>query len=131
MPKFDSIARWERYEPAIGNNQALPPKERFYLEISTGLSTTAYVEFFERLVDSKNTDLPALLEGVVRMGKEPLWVEGKHIATLADYVDLAMRQPGLNLFAELIEALKWHNSVEGEKELFSERLSGGSASTVH
>jgi len=56
-------------------------------------------------------------------------VNGKPIATLADYLELVLMQQGLFNFLEISNEVLALNSVSGAQSLFSRALSGGSDST--
>lgn len=131
MPSFDSLARWARYEPSLGNNLELPPGERFYLRVCAGLTIEEHRALTERL-EAGHGDGEAVaknLKGVIELGDEPLMVRGKRVETLADYLELAAKQRGSDLLAELFAVLHRYNSLEGQAELFSARLSGGAPTT--
>lgn len=67
----------------------------------------------------------------VRVHGGPHTVDGKPLATLADYLELVEDSGdlGVNARAELESALSRFNSIEGPDELFSLRRSGGARST--
>jgi hypothetical protein len=130
MPSFETLARWERYEPSLGNNLSLPEKERFYLRICAGLTLDEYLAMTDRLQVVRGAkDTAAALAGIVELGDEPLRVRGQKVETLEAYVELAASQVGQDLLMELIAKVTRLNSIGGAQELFSERLSGGSRTT--
>lgn len=66
----------------------------------------------------------------MEMGSEPLQIEGKPVATLAEYVALvASLRTGVAHLMELFDAVVHFNSTEGARALFSGRLSGGVGGT--
>jgi hypothetical protein len=65
----------------------------------------------------------------VRLGSVPLTLNGSPVASLRDYLGHVLQQPGRYNVVELARVLAQLNSVEGSRELFSERRSGGSTST--
>lgn len=73
----------------------------------------------------------AALEPYVKLGEEPLTVDGKRIATLRDYFELVMspRLMGLNAYFEVQKALIAANTMEPRVSFSSGRSSGGSTST--
>src|SRR5687768_12435301 len=110
MPSFDTLARWERYVPALGNNREL--EKPFFLKVRAGLTKPefeAYREaeraFWRRQAQGEAEtpaaeNVEAALEGattpaespldmlekalarVVEMGTEPLSVNGVAVTTL-------------------------------------------------
>src|SRR5687767_6794391 len=99
MPSFDSLARWERYEPAIGPNLQIPPHQRFYLRVCAGLTVGEFKAVMDAMAAGSGsaTEMAERLKGVVELGDEPLTVRGKPVATLAEYLDLASQQRGADL----------------------------------
>lgn len=144
MASLDRLFRWERYVPDLGGNRELP--QPFYLEIASGLTKQQLGDVFDavtlaqRSAESENQTLAeyltatipgvaAALDGVVRLGKEPLTVQGSPVSSLTEYLLLAVHTPGQVSFLEVLQALGEFNSAEGARRLFSARHSGGLATT--
>lgn len=149
MPSFENAWRWERLEPELGGNRQLPEHERFYLLVASGLTKVELQRLYESLGETTKAqavvvtvegtppetleqrqdryaaEIGALLGPVVKLGKEPLKVDGKPVASITDYLVLAVRQVGQPLLTELLTAIRTANSWEGSRALFSERHSGG------
>ncbi len=136
MPELKQCWRWERVVPDLGDNRDLDTP--FYYEVKAGLSIVERQAFRDGL-SSLNTEGKGEEEVVktyadffgqyIRLGKEPLVVEGKPIETLADYIRLVVGIGGMSNFHELIGSVNYFNSLEGGRRLFYERLSGGTAFT--
>lgn len=142
MPSLDNAFKWVRYEPDLGGNRQLPEAQRFFLEVACGLTKLQLERLYEQLGEKSKdrqtegktleelfteyaADLSDVLGCFVRMGKEPLKLNGAEVKTLADYLEVAVRQHGQPLVTELFTAVRTANSVEGTRELFSGRHSGG------
>lgn len=135
MAKLEYLHHWAKYVPDIGNNREL--EKPFYLEVATGLS-------FERLERAKKelkelADLglspkdfaartAAIFDGMVRMGAEPLEVGGTPVPGLAEYLEMVVAHAGVG-YLEVMKTVYRFNSVGEADRLFSERHSGGTAST--
>lgn len=150
MPDLKRMWRWHRWEPGLGGNLELEPTKRFWLELAVGLSkvekdalgqvrASAVPEGLEgdalaAAVKASEAEYEAAwiknLEPFVRLGTEPLSVEGVPVKTLGDYVALLFRQPGLLDWSELISTLMHLNGAAGATEVFAARLSGGSSGTA-
>ncbi len=150
MPEFKSLIRWERFEPDLGSNRELEPKARFYVELAVG-ATKEQLRDIAAQVDlvfdppapapvegkappterpSPAAGLAKLFEPWIRLGKESLVVDGKPVTSLAEYFGLFDQVINTNNLIELPRAFGMYNSVNGARELFFERLSGGSTSTA-
>lgn len=130
MASFDTLARWERYVPTLGDNAT---RERpFYLRLAAGLTLEEFRALNERLQSMQHTPegMAEALKGCVEMGAEPLMVGKKTIATVEEYLALIAPQRNGELAMELVGTLTRLNSTEGARELFSARLSGGSRTTA-
>lgn len=135
-----SSKKWVRYEPSIPGNAELPEAQRFHLEVQAGLSVLEYSEasraFFDVWSTGKRDDpelgakLAAPLLPFVRLGKEPLTLNGAPVAGLAEYLHAFAQQVGAPLVVELIGCFGWHNSYEGQRVVFSVRSFGGSTGTA-
>lgn len=142
MPSFDHAWRWVRLEPELGDNRKLPEAKRFFLEVAAGLTKDQMQALFEGLAEKTKTrnvegkemedifreyaaDLAAAFGPFVRMGSEPLRINGAEVKTLADYFGVGVRQKAQPIITELFAAVRTANSVEGTRELFSGRHSGG------
>lgn len=131
MAAFETLARWEKYVPALGNNATL--ERPFYLRLAAGLTLEEFRGLNERLQHMPPTPagMAEALKGCVELGAEPLVVGQKTIATVEEYLTLIANQRGGELAMELVGTLTRLNSTEGARELFSARLSGGSRTTPH
>ncbi len=129
-----NLVRWEKFVPNIGDNKAL--ERPFFLRIKAGMTKVEFKAFVDRWLEWVGTKghppegFAAAFEGVVTFGDEALVVEGDPINGLADLARVAMGRMLEDGFAiELAGAVRWLNAVEGEQELFFERLSGGAGFT--
>jgi hypothetical protein len=141
-----TLTKWEKYYPDIGNNRALPPEGRVYLEVERGLSTRARDGFGRALMEvlrgagaEQPEGAPSLAHRVsaalsmhVRYGAEPLKHEEGEVTTLEQYVELVMllllsgqRQH----YDELIGLVLKANSFTSEDASFFERPSGTAPGT--
>lgn len=132
-----STKQWVRYEPNIPGNLELPVAERFYLEVRAGLSTlelqamrSGVAEVVAKDAESRHVELAAKLDGVVRMGAEPLSLEGVPVEGLAGYLAAVSTQVGMPLVTELFTKVNELNSWDGVRALFSVRPSGGGTGTA-
>lgn len=130
MASFDSISRWERYVPTLGNNREL--EQPFFLRVKASMTRPEYEAFESRLKEAPATaeGFATVFAGLVELGAEPLNVNGKPIDSIPAYLELACEQPSGELLMELTGAVRYHNSVTGAREAFFARLSGGSAFTA-
>ena len=69
------------------------------------------------------------LEGIVKMGSEPLAVRGRSISTLAEYIEYVLSFPGTPNWFEVLRAIVDFNSADGARALFFARHSGGLSGT--
>lgn len=135
-----SSKKWVRYEPSIPGNAELPEAQRFYLEVQAGLSVLEYSDASKTFFDVWSTikrDDPQLgaklaepLAPFVRLGKEPLTLNGEPVVDLASYIQTFAQTIGAPLLVELIGCFGWHNSYEGQRVVFSVRSFGGSTGTA-
>lgn len=96
----------------------------------TGEEKEAALVVIVAKVDAKKAaHLAAALEPYVRMGAEPLRLNGVDIKTVGDYLAAVASEEGEFHATELVQALRNLNKIEGTRELFSERLSGGTSTT--
>ena len=136
MPTLSRTFRWERFEPHLGNNLELPPKQRFYLEVASGLSK-AQLEAFGKAhqaalkgtMEESVGPMAAELAPYVRLGAEPLIVDGQAIDTLEKYVGLVLGAVGLFNLIEVTQAVVDFNSINGSFSHFSAWRSGGTSGT--
>lgn len=130
MPDL-SAQTWERCPPNLGDNRK---QERpFYFLVRANLTIAerdSYVDRLSSLIGSKDTTpekLAELLGEFIRMGDEPLTVDGKPIASLLDYLHLLNTLAGTPLVNELFGWVPYVNSMEGARDRFFEQRSGASA----
>lgn len=135
MPAFEKPYRWEPFAPEICDNRELEPQEQFVVELAVGLSKTQLTELaaaFDQVLASAERvkGMVDLFTPFIRLGSEPLTVDGKAITNLPEYFEWCA---GLHNAANLLElpnALAKANSVQGMHETFFARLSGGFGSTA-
>jgi len=152
MAALSSLIRWQQYQPDIGENRSLA--RPFFVEIAVGLTKpnlqalsdvseppllpprdesapAVTPEELEAALQARVDALAAALAPYVRMGTEPLSVDGVAVDTLPKllklYTGLAAGPVAL---LELPSAVRWFNTAGGATQLFFERLSGGFASTT-
>lgn len=143
-----TLSRWERWEPDLGDNLQLPESKRFFLELRSGLSKLDLAAFIEKqpVLRKASKDVEddearawdefaeawtAHLAPNVRLGTEPLVVDGAPIEGLGGLVRLYFTQANLAQWTELLDAfVSGVNSVTGRRELFSGRPSGGTSGTA-
>jgi hypothetical protein len=151
MANLDNLIRWQKFLPDLGENRSL--KKPFYVLLAVGLSKLD----LQRLMDSLDAlkpkppaegdapapevseeqaaneaaeKLAAALAPFVKLGSEPLVVNGENIDSLAKLLKLYAQLPaGGAATLELAWALRYFNGIGGQSELFFERLSGGVAGT--
>lgn len=130
-----TLRRWIPFAPDVGDNLALPEAEQLKLEIATALTSEQLKTLLASVSESKwgkLTELAPAFEPYVRV-QAGHSIDGKPLASVADYfaaVCDVSSGGAAAIYAELTRQVVRLNSVEGELELFSQRRSGGSASTV-
>jgi len=136
MPTLTRTYRWERFEPHLGDNLELPAGRRFYLELASGLSKAqleafgmAHREAMKETPEASVAPTAKALESYVRLGAEPLVVDGQPVDTLEKYVGLCFSTPGLFNLVELTNTLAEFNSLGGTFSHFSAWRSGGVSGT--
>ncbi len=138
MANLTRTYRWLRYIPDLGDNRELP--KPFYLELTSGLTKLALAGFYERLrvwSEEKHEGAEAFVEATtallsphVRMGAEPLSLEGRPITTLREYIAMGLDVLGESPVLELVRMVREYNELgEGPKLVFFERPSGGTSTT--
>lgn len=97
----------------------------------TNAAKAAYlVKLDEALRGELVNHFEKVLTPVMRLGTRPLTVNGTPIATLRGYLELVVQAAeAIYHLREAAQAVRWVNTMEGSKALFSERLSGGGFST--
>lgn len=135
-----SLKKKVKYFPSIPGNRDLPEAERLTLLITSGMPKLERDDFYARAelmadAEKSNTiegadDLEKSFEGVVELVPSETTIEGKKMTRLADYLLVISSQPGAPFLDELTKTIVWNNSARGNKELFSEPLPGGTASTA-
>jgi hypothetical protein len=149
MPDLTNTTRWVEYVPDLLGNRAC--ERPFYFEVSGSLSRAqldalraavskrsaldppgegATDEAVKAYREATRLELVAryatALEPFIRLGDEPLTVEGVAIKTLADYLDFATSKlTGLATFTEPWQALLAANTMDARTPFFSAQLSGG------
>jgi hypothetical protein len=129
-----TTARWRKWPLNLGDNLTMPAEEQAFVEVRTGLTKLNLEALDERLRDLPDDGAAAAmsqaLEGLVRVGKVPLVVDGVTVATLPELMALACGEASMGLLLDVVGGLRYWNSVSGGRELFSERLSGGRSGTA-
>jgi|GEM_PF-7118872 len=141
MPDLSRLHRWEKYVPNLGENRSL--ENPFYLEIASSLSKQEYTDFMDRwgrvkekLSESEEDPAKAaeafvwIVGDTVRLGSEPLSIQGKPITDLKSYFEAVLGLAGTYNIHEMLGVIARFNSVEGTRELFYEQASGGSFFTA-
>lgn len=119
--------RWAQYAPSIGDNKTL--ERPFYLRIKADLPKEQLAAFFDALAKAGSAeDWHAVFDGIVELGDEPLTLDGREVTDLRTYLDAVALTPYL---MELVGAIRHHNSLDGARASFSERLSGIGPSTLY
>ena len=130
MPEL-TLWRWAIYRPALGNNLDL--ERPFFFRVKAGLSKVAFADWSDRWRDAFAKQdaggLAALMGEVAKLGDEPLTVNGEAVDSLEKYAALGIDQPGHDVLLDFFGAMLAHNSWQGSRAHFSERLSGGSFTT--
>jgi hypothetical protein len=150
VANLDNLIRWQEFRPDIGENRRL--KNPFFVKLAVGLTKPDLKRLAEAVDGSAATrpddappltddetqaaleqraeKLAAALSEFVRLGDEPLTVNGEAIDTLPKLLKLYARVAGGPVaMLELATALRWFNTAGGQTQLFFGRLSGGFAST--
>lgn len=136
--------RWKRWAPDIGENRELEGGPVLFLELATDLTAEQLSAALERasqlgegiasreeLQQRVQAAMTEALGPYVRVHGGPHTVDGRPLATFADYVALVQDSAsmGSDQLRELLAALTAFNSVRGPDELFSLRHSGGARTT--
>lgn len=156
MATLDNFT-WTRFEPDLGDNLKLPPKERLHLLIACGLSKQQLKQFNQAVLgfdevgpqtsaprdgesetealeratrEAAAKNLAGAAGAYVRAGAGRHSIGGREVRTLEDYLLAILEQRSQFSLSELIRAMHEINSVGGNRALFSERLFGGSSFTA-
>jgi adenylosuccinate lyase len=128
MASLDTLHRWTKFAPDIGNNRDLPAGEQLLLEVAAGLPKTALTALADALREA--ADDAARIEALsryVRLVGGPHTLGGVQVATLKDYFDIVAGLAGGYNLRELFAAVGHFNSFAEADAVFSERRSGGTA----
>ena len=137
MADLQLLQRWVAFVPDIGNNRALPPDQQLVLEVASSLPKEALMRFSADLqgapADGETPDDARIrvLSQYVRLVGGPHTLGGRTVATVADYTRLCIDLSGHYNLREVFAAVGYFNSLSSTDALFSERLSGGTAFTLH
>lgn len=130
--------RWRRLVPDIGDN--LKAAKPFFLEVAEGVTN----DRMERLLSgdkaivkesaAKTREelagvMAQVVDGLVRLGTEPLTINGEKVETVEQYLLIAARSSNCYLWFELVGTLIQLNTLAGGMELFWQRQSGGTSTT--
>lgn len=139
-----SVVRWERYVPDLPGNRASPQPFHFQLNASMSKEQARELrhamEPLEPAPDAapvspderrkaKVARYAAALEPYVKLGPDPLSLDGQPVKSLLEYLDAMSQLEFEAYFYEVGWSLQRINSVEGLTAFFSERLSGGFTTT--
>lgn len=135
MPDLKTLGRWEKYVPNLGDNRE--QEKPFFLLVQADLTIQAYSAFLGRFQawletpgDEPVSTFVGVFDGLVKMGSEPLSINGEPVTDFPGYVKVLLSLTGIDLVLELVQVIRHYNSVEGTRELFFERLSGGRFTTL-
>lgn len=160
MPDLTNTVRWVEYVPDLLGNRDAPVTAHggpFYFLLHGSMSKEQLraledrigerIRTFEPLPDDATEEQKAAraaefeaevveryaqaLEKFIRLGDEPLTVDGRRIDSLKAYLELTMgeRLVGAGAFLEVVGALRAANTLSGQTSFSSGRLSGGFTST--
>lgn len=131
-----TLTRWRRWPLNLGDNLSLPKEEQAYIEVKMGLSKAQLKGLDERLQQLPDDDTQALeqltgvLEEVVRLGRVALFVDGEAIDSVRKLAALMFADAARQMLIEVTGAVQYTNTVQGSRDLFFERLSGGASGTA-
>jgi hypothetical protein len=137
MATLDNLQRWVAFVPDIGNNRQLPPEAQLVLEVATSLPKETLLRFQEDLSaapregESPDDVRIRALSQYMRLVGGPHSLGGRSVANIGDYVRLCIELTGHYNLREVFAAVGYFNSFTANDALFSERLSGGTAFTLH
>lgn len=128
MATLETLYRWAKFAPDIGNNAELPAGQQFVLEVATGLPRATLAAMAESIQSAADDDgRVAALAPYVRIHGGPHTLGGRPVATLQDYFAVIAGLAGGYNVRELFGAVAHFNSFSGADALFSERRFGGTA----
>lgn len=136
MANLDNLQRWVAFVPDIGTNRALPPEQQLTLEVAASLTKEQLLGFRDAInAKPKEGETPdaariRVLGQHVRLVGEHR-IGGAEVKTFADYVATCLTMTDQYNLREVFAAVGYFNSVSAGDALFSERLSGGTAFTLH
>lgn len=148
--------RFEAWAPNIGENLELAPASRLYLGLAVGLTAEQISEARAKLREAitlpdqpeteDETERKIWLDAVflkwrtrhidaigayVKVNDGPHVIDGVSVATLDDFLKLLQSTTdfGQTFIREVFDALWLANTADGHREVFSQRPSGGVATT--
>lgn len=130
-----TLARWRRWALNLGDNLEQPTAAQAYVEVRGGMTKLELEALDDKLRDVPETPEAAgpymakALEGLVRLGKEPLRVDGADIDSLEKLCALMVGEASMGLLIDVVGGVRYWNGVAGARESFSARLSGGASGT--
>jgi hypothetical protein len=128
MATLDTLHRWARFAPDIGNNRDLPAAEQLLLEVATGLPKAALLALAESIgAATDDTGRIEALSQYIRVVGGPHALGGVEVKALADYFGVVAGLAGGYNLRELFAAVGHFNSFAEADSVFSERRSGGTA----
>ena len=136
MADLTSLQRWVAFVPDIGTNRALPPEQQLVLEVASSLTKEQLIGFREALnappAEGETPDAARIrvLGQHVRLVGEHR-IGGVEVKTFADYINACLKMADQYNLREVFAAVGYFNSISASDALFSERLSGGTAFTLH
>lgn len=137
MANLDTLQRWVAFVPDIGNNRALPPDQQLVLEVASSLPKEAMLRFGDEIKappkegETKDDATIRVLGQYLRVAGGPHSLGGHVVSNLGDYMRVCIGLAGHYNLRELFSAVGYFNSLSSTDALFSERLSGGMAFTLH
>ena len=136
MADLKLLQRWVAFVPDLGNNRSLPPDQQLVLEVASSLTREELMAFRDAInappAEGETPDAARIrvlgqflrLVGTHNIG-------GKEVKTFADYVNICLEMADQYNLREVFAAVGYFNSISSADALFSERLSGGTAFTLH
>lgn len=128
MAKLETLHRWARFAPDIGNNRELPAGEQLVIEVATGLPKAAMSSLAEAIQQAETDEARvAALSPYVRLTGGPHTLGGQPVTSLADYYAVCAQLAGGYNLRELFASVPHFNSLAEADAVFYERRSGGTA----
>lgn len=136
MADLTSLQRWVAFVPDIGTNRKLPPSEQLVLEVAASLTKEQLIAFRDN-INAAPKEGETADDARIRVLGEHVRLVGKHriggeaIEDFRSYVLACLKLADQYNLREVFAAVGYFNSISAADALFSERLSGGTAFTLH